>query len=155
MQTGTRRRRSDSPGDDHSTSGPSKRPRETSPLSTSTPGLSSSTNALKSQSLGNMTQPTNGYAISEEGIAGPSTGNGHTHLPSKVQLEGSLMYADDASWKPIEDGTDIMLVDPQDESRFVSSSSRNTGLKGSKRMPVNREEVTRLMLQSLRDIGYQ
>lgn len=65
------------------------------------------------------------------------------------------MYEDDSNWKPIEDGTDVMIVDETDESRFISSSSRNTGLKGTERMPVNREEVTRLMLQSLRDIGYQ
>lgn len=97
-----------------------------------------------------MTQPTNGNgAAAHQPIAGPS-GNGS----QRVQLQGSLMYPDDSDWRAADDEDEAMDVDGVVKSG-ESSSKRLPELTGTKRIPVDREEVTRVMLQALRDIGYQ
>lgn len=103
-----------------------------------------------------MSRSFNGHTADDEGaVAGPSSGNGHPRVPPLVDLEGTLMYPDDKDWVANDDGDDGMIIDDEDEGRMVSASRRHVGLTGAQRMPVNREEVTRLMLQALRDIGYQ
>jgi hypothetical protein len=148
MQTGTRRRRSDSPTDSSdSAQGASKRPRGTPPLRQghSPPNPPSSSQSHRGTTSSNMSGPSNGHPIGDPPIAGPSSSNGHTQA-ARVKLEGLLMYADDKAWTAKDDG----LVDAQNGGIAGSSS-----LKGTQRMPVNREEITRLMVQAMRDIGYQ
>ncbi|WVQ79097.1 hypothetical protein IAT38_001191 [Cryptococcus sp. DSM 104549] len=110
--------------------------------------------------------------------AGPSTSNGHDHaLPSsqpnslpphilssiqKVQPEGSLVYDDDRDWREAMershgvDGADEVMEDGEsyDAGRLGRGKIPRPGVGGGKRMPIEREEAVRLMLQAMRDIGY-
>ena len=61
------------------------------------------------------------------------------------------MYEDDRDWTEDHVG-DTTPVDH--EMPGTEDSARRAGTTG-KRMPVDREEVVRLILQGLRDIGYQ
>ena len=75
------------------------------------------------------------------------------------------MYEDDRDWSEDLHQDDVMVVDGADGEAF--SPPGTFGGEGShhhpkrhvklnaKRMPVVREEVVRLILQGLRDIGYQ
>jgi hypothetical protein len=65
------------------------------------------------------------------------------------------MYEDDRGWT--ESGYDIGVdgVEPGDEEIPGRKGKGRAGLALGKRMPVEREEVIRLMLQGLRDIGYK
>lgn len=103
------------------------------------------------------TPPSNGHA---------SNGNGVTHSVESVtmvQPNGTLMYEDDRDWAEHQElhGTVPSIVedDLEDGTIALGESSKGRHSKNSysagKRMPVEREEVVRLMLQGLRDIGYQ
>lgn len=66
------------------------------------------------------------------------------------------MYPDDEDWAMYQDlpednenGQDGMEVEDAGAKR------RRRGAAAAKRMPIDREEVVRLILQGLRDIGYE
>ncbi|WWC87896.1 uncharacterized protein L201_002795 [Kwoniella dendrophila CBS 6074] len=131
----------------------------------------------------NGSSPSNGL-VSHDSEAGPSSSNGHASsssshttvqpgsLPSHVlsavqpvQPTGTLMYEDDRDWQEQhvtltehgKDGTDDGMDEDGLQLKAGISSRRMTerpGIGGGKRMPVEREEAVRLMLQGLRDIGY-
>lgn len=90
------------------------------------------------------TSPTNGHA------AFSSNGSSSIRL---VKPEGKLLYEDDQDWAEHEDEDAIMEDSPEKDGEVAESSRRKQG--GFKRMPVDREEVVRLILQGLRDIGYE
>ena len=73
-----------------------------------------------------------------------------------IKTGGELMYEDDQDWAAYQDTDDF---DGGRESTSVTDSQgRRRPLKGAaaaKRMPVNREEVVRLILQGLKDMGYR
>nr|XP_031862925.1 uncharacterized protein CI109_001399 [Kwoniella shandongensis]KAA5529997.1 hypothetical protein CI109_001399 [Kwoniella shandongensis] len=121
----------------------------------------------------NGSHPSNGSA----GEAGPS--NGHSlgistvtpgSLPPHilgairpVQPPGNLMYEDDRDWyhepESHEDGIESTDDGDMDEDDGEAKHNKHRamdrpGVGGGKRMPVEREEAVRLMLQGLRDIGY-
>jgi hypothetical protein len=88
------------------------------------------------------------------GAAGPS--NGHSAVTGESAKTGAeLMYEDDADWGMYQD---LALVDDEaEDSRMSEGESGRRPPKGAaaaKRMPVNREEVVRLILQGLKDMGY-
>lgn len=67
-----------------------------------------------------------------------------------------LMYDDDGDWGMYQDATNA--DDEAGGLRSGEGGSTDTLLKGAaaaKRMPVNREEVVRLILQGLKDMGYR
>jgi hypothetical protein len=101
----------------------------------------------KSRTMGH--QITNG-----NGGAGPS--NGHSAVTGETAKTGAeLMYEDDADWGMYQD---LALDDEAEDSRMSEGDSGRRPLKGAaaaKRMPVNREEVVRLILQGLKDMGYR
>lgn len=66
------------------------------------------------------------------------------------------MYADDEDWQPEADADvpmDGTTSLDSEEGGPVQSASRKQMF--GKRMPIDREEIVRLMLQGLQDIGYQ
>ena len=63
-----------------------------------------------------------------------------------VRLDGQFMYADEADWTP----SDHHGAFNDDETVVPDQNNVST----SNRMPVDREEVVRLILQGLRDVGY-
>ena len=101
----------------------------------------------KSNTMGH--QITNG-----NGAAGPSNGNSAAVESAKTGAE--LMYEDDGDWGMYQD---LAFVDEEAEDmRMSEGDSGRRPLKGAaaaKRMPVNREEVVRLILQGLKDMGYR
>ena len=113
--------------------------------------------------MGHPIPPTNGVANmnGSSGEAGPST-NGHSRVNRRdeghsrgielVQPEGSLMYEDDRGWTE-ESLNDVAGDHSMGEGDEVERRPRAS--RTGKRMPVDREEVVRLILQGLRDIGYQ
>jgi hypothetical protein len=92
---------------------------------------------------------------SEDGEARAESSTATVDLISHIQpkrLAGRWMYEDDRDWvDPDLQSGEKGEVEGRDE---VPSVDR-PGVGGPKRMPVDREEVVRLMLQSLRDVGYQ
>ncbi|WRT65705.1 uncharacterized protein IL334_002651 [Kwoniella shivajii] len=129
----------------------------------------------------NGNSPTNG--ISHESESGPSSSsNNHAsssssssivpgslppHVTSSIRPirpSGHLMYEDDRDWteqhEGLVDDAKESIDDGMDEDGLIddrASKRRSTGrpgVGGGKRMPVEREEAVRLMLQGLRDIGY-
>ncbi|OCF74989.1 hypothetical protein I204_03836 [Kwoniella mangroviensis CBS 8886] len=129
--------------------------------------------------LHNGSSTTNG--ISHDSEPGPSNGHasssvGPGSLPhhvlnsiQHVQPPGHLMYEDDRNWQDQHDttmtddgkeSTDDELEEAQDglghpEAKSISrKTTQRPGVGGSRRMPVEREEAVRLILQGLRDIGY-
>lgn len=117
--------------------------------------------------------------------AGPSTAhsasapitadtNGHTRQSrlspaalaevQRVPLSGKLMYEDDKDWVESQrseatqgQNTEVSgeEEDGEETGVFKKRIGERPGVGGGKRMPVDREEVVRLILQGLRDIGYQ
>lgn len=117
--------------------------------------------------------------------AGPSTAhsasapitadtNGHTRQSrlspaalaevQRVPLSGKLMYEDDKDWVESQrseatqgQNTEVSGEegDGEETGVFKKRIGERPGVGGGKRMPVDREEVVRLILQGLRDIGYQ
>jgi hypothetical protein len=110
--------------------------------------------------ISHLPVPSMGHQITNgsnsNGAAGPSN-NGHSSVAESynVKTGGELMYEDDGDWGVYQD-----LANEADEAEDQRLSDGQTGrrpLKGSaaaKRMPVNREEVVRLILQGLKDMGY-
>jgi hypothetical protein len=69
-------------------------------------------------------------------------------FPTRVPgAQDALMYEDDRGWTDPED------VDMNDSAE--SSVHVQRKMARAKRMPVEREEVVRITLQALRDMGYQ
>jgi hypothetical protein len=70
-----------------------------------------------------------------------------------------LMYADDEDWQQPEADFDADADVPMDGSTApdgdAASSSSTRKHAFGKRMPIDREEVVRLMLQGLHDMGYR
>nr|XP_019050382.1 WD-repeat protein [Kwoniella bestiolae CBS 10118]OCF29312.1 WD-repeat protein [Kwoniella bestiolae CBS 10118] len=132
---------------------------------------------------GNGSSPTNGASHDNEPGPSSSSSNGHAssssigpgslppHVLGSIQHvlpPGNLMYEDDRSWNEHPDvamaddgkeGTDDEL-EVEDglshhEGRAISRKpTQRPGVGGGRRMPVEREEAVRLILQGLRDIGY-
>lgn len=171
MHRGTIRPRS--PSD--SESGDIERPRLRQKQSAATSHTSTShhtSSKLATRIRSDMGHEMNNGAGSTNGSqAGPSTssatngngdgnGNGHSSLPPPlllpVSLPGKLMYQDDEDWATYQDFEDGE-VDDQDgmEVEGTGPKRRRRGIAAAKRMPIEREEVVRLILQGLRDIGYE
>lgn len=99
--------------------------------------------------------------------AGPSSSNGHSAgAVGLVRLEGDLMYQDDHDWLEYQDEDDDDMADADvldssgngdfTKADAVAAANRHRkGTAAAKRMPIQREEVVRLILQGLRDIGYE
>lgn len=110
---------------------------------------------------------SNGASTSNGAAPGPSSStNGHSAGGSTVKpvrLEGKLMYEDDRDWSDHQGLADLIPDDTLDEemedgvggSDLIKRRKAKIGVTGGKRMPVDREEVVRLILQGLRDIGYE
>ena len=117
---------------------------------------------------------TNGFAGSNghqnlTAEAGPSTSNGHASTSNgamssdirSVQPNGTLMYEDDRAWSEDDvqeeeastSRSERMAVDGEEHPIWQPKRSRMSG--NGRRMPIDREEVVRLILQGLRDIGYE
>lgn len=145
MQRGTTRPRSPSDSDESE----HDRPRQRSRHSVAT--------AAESMSMGHQIQ-SNGSST-----AGPSNGNGvgngHDDPTGAgvrlAKLDGKLMYEDDSDWAEYQDGIDAIMMEADAEGSDDTKRRRKTGVAAGKRMPVDREEVVRLILQGLRDIGYK
>ncbi|ODN97475.1 WD-repeat protein [Cryptococcus wingfieldii CBS 7118] len=79
-----------------------------------------------------------------------------------VRLPGSLMYEDDKDWVETREayagGEDADMEDDatsiKGKGKLSAGEDARPGVGGGKRMPVDREEAVRLMLQGLRDVGY-
>lgn len=93
---------------------------------------------------------------------GVHNGSGATEHPQQSnplldQVErfyplGELMYPDDADWTN-EDDAEIAAESGDTPEDRLDKARRQQ--KYGRRMPVNREEIVRLMLQGLQDIGYK
>jgi len=116
--------------------------------------------------MGHPIPSTNGSSSTNGAGSGPS-GKGHSASSSvqPVRPKGKLMYEDDRDWSEHQDLADL-VPDPEAEDvemeDGVVGGDEGTrrrkvrpGIKGGKRMPVDREEVVRLVLQGLSDIGYR
>lgn len=62
------------------------------------------------------------------------------------------MYEDDKDWEHQGDNEAYIQVDG-DES-YINQARTRLSRPGAKRMPVDREEVVRLVMQGLKDMGY-
>lgn len=77
---------------------------------------------------------------------------------TRKTFDGELMYEDDRDWFDAEaavkdaDSAHLGLVST---GLAVRPTTSTASLDSSKRMPIQREEVVRLILQGLRDIGYE
>ncbi|WVQ93433.1 hypothetical protein IAU59_000504 [Kwoniella sp. CBS 9459] len=111
---------------------------------------------------GPSTSSFNGNSSSSaSGHVPPGSLSSHVASSIKyVQPPGHLMYEDDKDWaehhvlgaEDGHDGTDDGM--DEDGTIFKRRMHSRPGVAGGMRMPVEREEVVRLMLQGLRDIGY-
>jgi hypothetical protein len=63
------------------------------------------------------------------------------------------MYEDDKDW--VEDPNKDDNIAPDDDTELIANARPALRPNGGRRMPVDREEVVRLILQGLRDIGYK
>lgn len=118
--------------------------------------LESAANTSQSHKPHSMGHPIAIGGTSSNGVAGPSNGHSVPVEGEKVKTGAELMYEDDGDWGMYQD---LTLVDDEAEDWKVSEGgSTRKPLKGAaaaKRMPVNREEVVRLILQGLKDMGYR
>jgi hypothetical protein len=165
MQRGITRPRS--PDD----TGDSERPKNRSKQSPSNLGSESAANPSSSHQttsptspkakMGHQLPPFNGISSASNsngngnGVAGPST-NGHSQMEGLVKTGGELMYEDDQDWAAYQALEEY--GEDNAESGGMDGQSGRRPLKGAaaaKRMPVNREEVVRLILQGLKDMGYR
>lgn len=66
------------------------------------------------------------------------------------------MYEDDKDWEEQVESRDreAAMAIQGDEGVF-ETAPRRSHQPGDKRMPIDREEVVRLILQGLKDIGYK
>lgn len=167
MQRGTVRRRSISDTGD-SAQRPSQRHRtsDTRPHSPSPLSSSFITTVSTESALHTMGPPvsTNGTSNGVSGTSPPAaTDNGGPfNLPPSVldQVEpyhprGNLAYPDDKEWIVNPDAefmTDDMVANDTNASRAKAIQRKQTF---GRRMPIDREELVRLMLQGLHDMGYQ
>lgn len=149
QQRGTVRRRSIEPDHDLNTpERPSRRPRH-------------ATSATLPHSS-KMGAPTANHNGSNNGVANDVSGE-NTYGPgpfvlSPVVLDqirqyeptGDLMYEDDRDWKPQQ--VDVSMDGTGSGGDSTAPTKKHDY---SKRMPIVREEVVRLMLQGLEDLGYQ
>jgi len=120
---------------------------------------------VMANSMGHPLPSNNGSSTSNGAEPGPSTTNGHSmsHSSHPLRLEGKLMYEDDRDWAEHQHFADTLPdlddVEMDDGVLNGEEGSRRRkvrpGAGAGKRMPVDREEVVRLILQGLRDIGYQ
>lgn len=67
------------------------------------------------------------------------------------------MYEDDRDWAASQTGNDadVPMGDAVAEGSEDGRRRAKNAIVSGKRMPVDREEVVRLILQGLRDIGYE
>ena len=114
---------------------------------------------------------------------GPSTSNGHSistasnghsdpgpsHRPYRpntvspdvlamikpVHSSGSLMYEDDADWADYQGPDGDVTMEGDDPPTRERRAPMRRIVAEAKRMPVDRKEGVRLILQGLRDLGYQ
>ncbi|ODN76638.1 hypothetical protein L202_05285 [Cryptococcus amylolentus CBS 6039] len=83
-------------------------------------------------------------------------------IVAPVRLPGSLMYEDDKDWAEAREayagGEDADMEDDatsiKGKGKLAAGADVRPGVGGGKRMPVDREEAVRIMLQGLRDVGY-
>lgn len=179
MQGGTRRPRSDS--EDELVHTEDQRPRRRqrhSPTANSTttsitaPFLETRDHKANpdlaniSQTHRSRSQPTSmGPPIlgHREGEAGPS--NGHSngtstmshanwiHHIKRIDHIGKLMYEEDKDWE--HEGENDVYLRTDGEDAYLDQARTRLSRPGAKRMPVDREEIVRLMMQGLRDMGYK
>jgi hypothetical protein len=85
--------------------------------------------------------------------------NGSTSAPissiRQIKLDGKLMYEDDRDWAEYQNASTNGTGEGAAEGSEDGIRRAKTALINGKRMPVDREEVVRLILQGLRDIGYE
>ncbi|OCF31690.1 hypothetical protein I316_06697 [Kwoniella heveanensis BCC8398] len=110
---------------------------------------------------GPSTSSSNGHSSSSSAQILPGSLPPHVVNSIRfVQPPGNLMYEDDREWAEHHVlGTDDGHEGTDDGTEEDGASTRRRlharpGVAGGMRMPVEREEVVRLMLQGLRDIGY-
>ena len=108
-----------------------------------------------------MGPPMPSHKSLEHNEAGPST-NGHSNGVSgsrnvtRVELPGELMYEDDKEWVERHDDFDLDVASPVENGQAdKNGQAQRYQHASSLRMPIDREEVVRLILQGLRDIGYE
>lgn len=126
--------------------------------------------------FGNMGQPIHDDGPSTSTHVAGNISNGHStvqpgSLPPSflssiipVRPPGTLMYEDDHDWASVQEklkdqgeveGRMEVDGDSDGKGKGTALTVGRPGAGGGKRMPVEREEVVRLVLQGLRDIGYQ
>lgn len=175
MQKGTVRPRSPS-ADEESTPLKQRIRQSAASSSLSTPASDLDLTANRKHMFCNMGQPIHDDGPSTSTHVGGNISNGHStvqpgSLPPSilssiipVRPPGTLMYEDDQDWVSVQeklkeqgDVEGRMEVDGDIDGKGKGTSLviGRPGAGGGKRMPVEREEVVRLVLQGLRDIGYQ
>ncbi|OXG46032.1 WD-repeat protein [Cryptococcus neoformans] len=174
VQKGTVRPRS--PSADEESAPLKQRVRQSAASSSlSTPASVLDSTANRKHMFSNMGQPMHDDGPSTSTHVEGNVSNGHSavqpgSLPPSilssiipVRPSGTLMYEDDHDWASVQeklkeqgDVEGQMEVDGDIDGKGKGTSQviGRPGAGGGKRMPVEREEVVRLVLQGLRDIGY-
>jgi len=108
----------------------------------------------------NGTSNGNGAAAITGSVAtenGPFTlAPGFLNLIRTYRAPGTLMYADDQDWRAEDDMSGDVPMDGSTAPHAEDETPTSTRKRAfGKRMPINREEIVRLMLQGLHDMGYE
>lgn len=113
---------------------------------------------LQAAQNGNSTVNGTTNGASQATGSSSTTQTGPFNIPDSVleliqpyRPSGTLMYEDDTDWAPDYD-TDVIMGSA---SQPDGTSTLPLRQRFGKRMPIDREEIVRLMMQGLRDIGYQ
>ena len=117
-----------------------------------------------------MGRESNGSRSSNgAGPSGTSNGNGHADPSAAVtsslseliahvtaaEGSGGTMYPDDDDWAEHQHGSEHGGMDVDTSDTYTAGESSTHALAHKKRMPVEKEEFVRLVLQGLRDVGYE
>ena len=117
--------------------------------------------------MGHLIPTNNGSASLNGGGPGPSSiEHAASNTVQPVRFTNRLMYEDDRDfWSERQGLADMGVEDGYEDEALIDGTARSIevgrirGVKpaagSGRRMPVDREEVVRLILQGLRDIGYQ
>ncbi|EJT52339.1 negative regulation of gluconeogenesis-related protein [Trichosporon asahii var. asahii CBS 8904] len=150
QQRGTVRRRSiESDNDPTITQRPSRRPRHATSATHSHSSSMGAPTAIHNGANNGVATGVTDDAAYEEGpyIPPPSV----LDQIRPYEPAGTLMYEDDRDWKPQE--VDVSMDGTDSSGEPAAPPIRKQDY--SKRMPIDREEIVRLMLQGLEDLGYQ
>lgn len=110
--------------------------------------------------------PTNGHNGSAAGPSTSSNGASSSRLDvagiSPLEFDTKLMYGDDHDWAMYQSASQFDAEEHPGQGDaeavidgLIVKPTIAKGPAAAKRMPVDRQEVVRLMLQGLRDIGYK